>query len=173
MLDWSEGRLDPASWSVRIDGIEAFDYESPLHGWVYDSITRADVLDVATGISGYELVIMSDVIEHIEKGRALDLLAQLLATNRNVLVSTPTTFFEQEIAGNPYERHVSKWALADFCRFPYDAEIAGGAALVVLLAGAGSIHPSVRAQRVNRAVDRVPGIRSRGLLRRMVKLPFR
>ena len=72
LLDWNVGRLDRADWQVRIDGIEVFTYESPLHDWVYDSVRRADVLDVVDDCAGYDLVILGDVLEHLTVPTAHD-----------------------------------------------------------------------------------------------------
>jgi hypothetical protein len=172
MLDWNSGRLAPEAWRVRIDAIEVFGYESPLLDWVYDDVQRANVLDCQAELAGYDLVIMSDVIEHLPKSDALGLLRELVSRNRNVLVSTPIDFFDQEIAANPYERHVSHWEASDFNDFVYDLDIAGGAALVVLLAGAGARIPTASYRRVNRILDRVPYLRRHGGVRRAVKRPM-
>ena len=125
-LDWNPGRLDRDRWTARIVGVEVYPYESPLHGWVYDEVLRADVLDVIDRIDGYDLVLLSDVIEHIEKGPALGLLRRLVAQNRNVIVCTPLDFFEQEIADNEHEHHISHWTIDDFAEFVFDYDTAGG-----------------------------------------------
>jgi hypothetical protein len=169
MLDWSAGRLDRASWTVRIDAIEAHPYETPLYEWVYDEVRFANALDVAGDIRDYDLVIMSDVIEHIEKDQGLRLLHQLVAANRNVLVSTPLDFFEQEVEENPHEDHVSHWTVADFDDLSADIDLAGGAALVVLVAGRGATVPTARRARVSRALQRVPGLARRGAIQRDLK----
>ncbi len=54
------------------------------------------------------------MIEHFDKQSGLRLLAALLQVNRNVLLTTPIHFFEQDWPGNPYERHLSHWGIEDF-----------------------------------------------------------
>jgi hypothetical protein len=169
MLDWSDGRLERSSWTARIDAIEAYAYETPLYEWVYDDVRFADVLDVAAEIADYDLVLMSDVIEHIEKEPAQRLLRDLLARNRNVLISTPLDFFEQEVEFNPHEDHVSHWTPADFDGYTADLDVAGGAALVALLAGRGATLPTARRAKVSRVLQRVPGIARRGSIQRDLK----
>jgi hypothetical protein len=169
MLDWSDGRLTRDTWTARIDAVEAHPYDTPLYAWVYDEVRFADVLDVAGDIRDYDLVIMSDVIEHIEKEPALALLRELVTHNRNVLVSTPLDFFEQHVEENPHEDHVSHWSSADFDEFTADVDAAGGAALVVLIAGRGATLPTARRARVSRALQRVPGLARRGSVQRDVK----
>jgi len=169
VLDWNLGRLERADWRTRIDGVEVFPYQSPLHDWVYDDVRLADAVDVVDDISGYDLVIMSDVIEHLDKAVALDLVRRILRTNRNMLISTPLDFFDQEIAENEHEHHVSHWTLADFDEFTFDAETAGGAALVVLLAGAGASWPTARDKRASRVALGLPYVGTRASLARVVK----
>jgi SAM-dependent methyltransferase len=169
MLDWNPGRLDRQDWQVRIDGVDVYPYDSPLLPWVYDSVRSADVVDIVDEISGYDLVIMSDVIEHIDKPIALDLVRRILASNRNMLISTPLDFFEQEIAGNEHEQHVSLWQLDDFEEFTFDAETAAGAALVVLLAGKGASLPTARDKRISKLALGLPLIGRRSSLARLTK----
>jgi len=169
LLDWNEGRLTRDTWTARIDAVEAYPYDTPLYDWVYDDVRIADALDVAADIRDYDLVIMSDVIEHIEKDAARGLLRDLVGHNRNVLVSTPLDFFEQHVEENPHEDHVSHWVAADFDGFTADIDAAGGAALVVLIAGRGATLPTERRAKVSRALQHVPGLARRGTIQRDVK----
>ena len=169
LLDWNEGRVDRPEWRVRIDGIEVFPYESPLHDWVYDSVRRADVRDVVTECTGYDLVILGDVLEHLTAVDGRALLTALVATNRNVLISTPVRFFTQEIAGNEHEEHRSLWAPRDFEAWDHDVWIQTGVSMVVLLAGTGATIPTARDRAVNRVLDRVPGVATRGNLRALIR----
>lgn len=148
-LDWIPGRLDRPTWQVRIEGVEVFPYESPLHDWVYDKVTFADVLEFQEQISGFDLVLINDVIEHMDKLAALELLRSLVARNRNVVVSTPVDFFTQEIAANEHEHHISHWTRRDFDEFTYDYEVAGNAAMVVTLAGANATWPTQKEKRAS------------------------
>jgi hypothetical protein len=143
-LDFSQARLERTEWHTRIEGVEVFPYRSPLHEWVYDEIIWADVLEVQDSIKDFDLVLMSDVIEHIEKPAAARLLRGLVERNRNVIVSTPLDYFTQDIADNDHEHHVSHWTRGDFDEFVYDYDVAGGAAMVVTLAGSGATWPTRR-----------------------------
>src|SRR5689334_10233491 len=57
-LDWTHGRLPRDEWEARIDGIEVFPYQSPLHEWVYDEIKWGDVRDLHAEVADYDLVLM-------------------------------------------------------------------------------------------------------------------
>lgn len=169
LLDFSQGRLEPETWRTEIVGVEAFDYRSPLHDWIYDRMIRADVRDVVDQLTGYDAVVLGDVIEHLPKEDGMALLQGLLAMNATVVVSTPLDFFEQDIAGNEHERHLSHWTRADFAGWTYDYDVAGGAAVVVALAGADSPYPAPRDRRISDLVYRLPGLRRRGGVARVLK----
>lgn len=171
-LDFMDGRLKRETWQVRIDGIDAFPYRSPLHEWVYDSVRIADAVEVAGELEGYDLVVLGDVIEHIEKDVGVRFLRSLVERNGNVLVTTPLEFFEQEME-NPYERHVSHWTQADFEGWTYDYEVVGGAVLVVAIAGRGAVYPTRAHARASRIAYGLPGMRKRGAATRVVKAALR
>lgn len=168
-LDLIEGRVAREDWRTVIDGIDAHRYDSPLLDWVYDSVRIGDAREVAASLAGYDLVVMGDVIEHMEKSDGLALLGTLLERNRNVIVTTPRTFFEQDCADNPFQRHLSGWRIADFERWPFDYDVAGGFLLVVALAGAGARYPTALDARASRLAYGMPGLRGRGASARVVK----
>lgn len=168
-LDWNLGRVNRDTWQTRIVGIEVFPYESPLHSWVYDTMIRADVLDVIDQLTGFDLVVLSDVIEHIDKQRGKELLRLLATANRNVLVSTPLDFFEQEIEGNQHEHHISHWTMADFEPFVFDYDSAASAAMVVTIAGAGATWPTRKEMVASRRVYRIPILKDHSALAQVAK----
>lgn len=59
-------------------------------------------------LSAYDLVLMGDVIEHIEIQPALELLARIPG---RVVICTPVMFFDNDPHGEhpPTEQHVSHW----------------------------------------------------------------
>jgi hypothetical protein len=133
----------------------------------------ADVLEVAGELEGYDLVVLGDVIEHLGKDEGLALLRTLLARNRNVLVVTPFHYFDQEVEGNPHQRHRSHWTIDDFKPWVFDYDVAGGSAVVVLLAGRGASHPRPRDARASELAYRLPFLRQRGAAARVVKALLR
>lgn len=149
MLDFNQNRLTRAEWQIQIDGVDAFPYESPLLDWVYDSVLHLDIAEDPSIARGYDLVILGDVIEHFQKSVGERLLAELVAANKNVLIATPVEFFEQEIAGNPFERHLSLWGPRDFLKYPADIDRIGGS-WVALLGGREHVHPLAASQTASR-----------------------
>jgi hypothetical protein len=168
-LDFMLGRLDRDEWNVTIDGVDAFPYNSPILPWVYDSIQIVPALDALLDLSGYDLVVLGDVIEHFTKEDGMRLLRALVARNKNVLVATPMDFFEQEVGGNPYEQHLSLWTQGDFDEWIYDYDVVAGSVLVVLLAGLDATLPTGANAFASRRVYSLPGMTRRGATAAMLK----
>ena len=168
-LDWSDLRLRRDTWRARIVGIEVYSYESPLHSWVYDEVIRANVFDVLDRATGFDLVLLSDVIEHIDKDQGIELLHILTRQNRNVLISTPLEFIAQQAQENTHENHVSHWTMADFEPFVFDYDTAASSAMVVTIAGAGATWPTRRDMNASRTVNRIPVIKQHSALARLAK----
>jgi hypothetical protein len=97
----------------RIDGVEAFsDYVSPAHE-VYNGVIYGDVMEVIDklDVGAYDLVMIIDVIEHLEKEDGL----KLLSMAKRYLVTTPEYWNPQGACfGNEFEKHISKWEPSDF-----------------------------------------------------------
>lgn len=98
----------------RVDAVEAETrYITDRLKAIYDVVLPVNVEDVPTRVLGaYDLILMLDVIEHIQKNDAIRLLSRIKA---RVLVSTPEHFFQNpEAVEYPTETHVSHWSLEDF-----------------------------------------------------------
>lgn len=104
----------------EIDAVEPFAaYKTPAWGF-YRNVYEQDVLDVMGLLDKYDLVLMIDVIEHLEREKGEQVLN---AVAKHYLVSTPAYWSPQGASfGNERERHVSRWYPADF----YDAKIVQG-----------------------------------------------
>src|SRR5437588_4552789 len=57
---------------------------------------------------------MTDVIEHLEKLPALEMLKYFVQHDSLVLISTPLDYFEQYLYESEAEHHVSHWTKSDF-----------------------------------------------------------
>lgn len=104
------------NFKTRLVGIEAFPhYKNPAWG-LYDRVIEGDVLQVIDSLDKFDLILMTDVIEHFTKEQGLMLLAKLKEKcNKGVIVSTPSIWIEQGAAyGNEYETHRSLWSVSDF-----------------------------------------------------------
>lgn len=95
-----------------VDGVEVFEkYKSPAHG-VYREVFYTSVMDVLDKVGEYDLVLIVDVIEHLDREDGLKLLE---AVKGHYIVSTPGYWSPQVASfGNIHERHVSQWKREDF-----------------------------------------------------------
>lgn len=104
-------------WEIIIDGIEAFEsYIQPHQRHIYNNIYIGDAYDVIDGLGIYDLVIIGDVLEHLEKEKGwlfLDKCA--MHSNSYIILNIPLGETHQEaIYDNEYERHISYWYEQDF-----------------------------------------------------------
>ncbi len=108
--------FDRKDWKIYLTGIEPFKKcITSIQKEVYNEIIQKDVFDAMAQLGDYDLIIMGDVIEHIEKERAHHLLEKLLEHSNNIIISTPLGFLSQGAwAGNEKEVHKSGWELDDF-----------------------------------------------------------
>lgn len=103
---------------------------------VYDNVFVADVLTMPRdALAEYDVVLMVDVIEHLEKDAGLELLGRIPG---RVVICTPAEFFSNGPGLPPSEEHRSLWSAADFAAIrtiDVDASALGG--VVVSLAPTG------------------------------------
>lgn len=120
-------------WKAYLVGVEGFEgYRNPV--WeLYDTVHVHDIASFITHasknmldwendpeytIAPFDMIIMTDVIEHFEKEEGFQIskdLMKLLNPGGTILIGTPGIFQEQGAAyGNEYERHRSAWSAFDF-----------------------------------------------------------
>lgn len=118
-LDIEQGRLHKWHWETHITGVEGFvKYKNP--NWEqYSRVLVEDFSKYANyaNYQNFDLVLMIDSLEHIDKQDGMALLMTLLQNNKRVIVSCPTgtNYLEQgAVNGNEYERHRAHWRESDF-----------------------------------------------------------
>lgn len=122
-LDVFPGRVQPQDWQVRIEGVELFaPYIQAHQRALYDAIHIADIREAARTLGHYDLIIAGDVIEHLDKDDAEDVLDLLYQkADRALLVNIPIGaegWEHGENHGNPGELHRSAWEVHDFQCYP-------------------------------------------------------
>lgn len=103
--------LDP---DPIVDGVEAWEPYVKNHKLknLYTKLYVSDVLDLDQDtLDQYDLVMMGDVIEHIEKDDAINLLSRIKGW---VVIATPFDHFHTDEGLPPTEAHVSHWTEQDF-----------------------------------------------------------
>ena len=120
-LDVFPGRPFKHEWTTRIDAIEFFEpYIMEHQRFLYSNIMIGDVRDLCKQIDNYDLIIAGDVIEHIFKDEAEEVVETLYAkSNKLLMVNIPIGegWLHPEAYGNPAELHRSEWYLEDFNPF--------------------------------------------------------
>ncbi len=99
---------------ARIRGIEIWsEYVGALHRAVYDEIEIRDARELICETAQWNLIVMTDVLEHLPAVDGHALLAWIARSAERFLVTTPAAWFQNPRLANPYERHVSFWTRAD------------------------------------------------------------
>lgn len=140
-LETLQGKLSPEAWTTRIDGIEIFErYRNPLWAYAYNQVRVGDALTLVRDLPHYDVILCSDVIEHVPQPQGLAFVRALLEHAEIVILTTPRGDFPQPaLGGNPHEEHVSRWAIRDFSAIPHQAKVIGCTFLVVLARDARSL----------------------------------
>lgn len=113
-------KLDPKKTlkelsAISIDAVEVDeDLMLPHLSQLYNAIYFGDVLQLYNDFPKYDLVLMIDIIEHIDKEKALIMLKYFLSKGSKIIIATPKDFFEQELYESKFEHHVSHWTIKDF-----------------------------------------------------------
>lgn len=112
--------VDGVERGLRISRIDAIEAEAryidafPWLAAIYDEVFVGDASDpdFADLFGPYDLVLMLDVIEHLDRAKALELLERIPG---RVLIATPRDYFDNPEAdlGWPTERHRSHFPGAD------------------------------------------------------------
>jgi hypothetical protein len=136
--------LNPITRQLRINGVEIFpDYLTDVQRLLYDTIMIGDIAQIAPTLDTYDVILLVDVIEHIERPLAVKTLDHLLAKARKgVVLSTPASSFPQgEVFGNAAERHIDTWSPADFTRWSHVQSVVCAGQLLVCISKDAAMNP--------------------------------
>lgn len=104
-------RYQKKEWATRITGIDinAFNW-TPLHDYIYDLCISADVRAHAFS-QHYDLLIATDVLEHMPKQDGQAQLRRFSAAADAVIVGVPLGpgWERGGFDNNPFEAHVARW----------------------------------------------------------------
>ena len=166
-LEAWQGHYRRGEWRVRIEGIEIFeDYRNPIWAAAYDRIHIGDATQILNTLGQFDVGLICDVIEHIEKPAGRDLINQLLAHCHTVILTTPLSFWPQgEEHGNVNEKHLCLWRPEDFSGYSGHTIELGATFAAVIQSGSTSDPPL----RMQKRLDHV-GVRL--LLRAVMRRAF-
>lgn len=118
-LDVWSGRIQPAEWTTRIDGIEIDEKRVQPHArQLYTEILVGDIRELVprrAAEQAYDVILFGDVIEHLPKddGHALlDVAADL--ARQLVVVRIPLGDGWRREGWEPPDHHRSQWYADDF-----------------------------------------------------------
>jgi len=118
VLDGQYGRVRADQWQRKINGIDGWDaYRNPTWGVYTNSVEIGDFSQM--DISGYDLVMMIDSLEHLEPERGAAFLEGLVQKNRHLIISVPTadSSTQGEPHGNAYECHRTQYRGPEFDKY--------------------------------------------------------
>ena len=105
--------LRRAGLDAELTGVEVWPAYRNQRWQHYDSVVEADVREYAgaAATASYHLVLLIDVLEHLDQADGEKLLADMLRIgSAGVVVSTPITNYPQRAwYGNPHEVHRHFW----------------------------------------------------------------
>jgi SAM-dependent methyltransferase len=120
-LDVFPGRRYGEDWKIRIEGVEVFPkYIMPHQEFLYDKIHLGKIETVFDELDAFDLYIFGDVLEHLPKQVAVQLLDRAYRkANKGVLINVPLGegWLREGTDENEYEAHVSVWELEDFVQY--------------------------------------------------------
>lgn len=114
------GRCNKNDFKNLLVGVEGFPQYNNDNWANYNSVLTQDFSDESNwkDYAGYDMVLMIDSLEHVEKVKAKKLLQFLIDNNREVIVSVPLGHCPQgAVFGNVFETHQDDWSLEDFTDF--------------------------------------------------------
>jgi hypothetical protein len=100
----------------RLDAVDANPPRYPVYDHVYLGDLRQLDRVLPQEAPRYDLALLLDALEHLDKTEAWALLDAVVGRARRVLVATPWGFRPQEVPGQPFETHRSGWYPWEFGR---------------------------------------------------------
>lgn len=101
--------------NIRIDAVEIDDQLLLPHlDQFYNKVYFGNILEMYPELINYELILLVDVIEHLEKNDAIKMLQFYSEKKIKLIIATPSKFFDQHLYDSKYEEHISYWNLNDF-----------------------------------------------------------
>lgn len=101
--------------TIKIDAVEIDEQLMLPHlNQFYSDLFQGNILEFYEQMKRYDLILMIDVIEHLDKTAALNMLKYFSKNKTTLIVATPYEFFNQHLYESEHEEHVSHWTINDF-----------------------------------------------------------
>jgi len=101
-----DGKWAKLLTGYTIDAVEIFEPNIRVHNlkYKYRNVYNCNILDYKYDY--YDLIIFGDVIEHMQVWEAQVVLDYAKERCKDIIVGVPFLYPQDEIYGNPYERHI-------------------------------------------------------------------
>ena len=125
---WLDAGMQP--FQTFLVGVEVWaEYRNPVWDLYNLVATRTIEEYLAHSDEQFDLVLLTDVVEHFDKEAGYAILLEAMravADGGALLISTPAKFFEQGAwHGNPYECHRSSWTADELQALGFKTELLG------------------------------------------------
>jgi hypothetical protein len=119
---------------ITIDAVESNpDYLWPHIKQIYHEVYSGRIEDLIDLLPQYDLVLMIDIIEHLDKRNGTQIVRAFLDKQSILVISTPKTFFQQRLYESDDENHLSYWAPKDFTKIGWmDYQVVGPSRVFLL-----------------------------------------
>lgn len=120
-VDSPIGRIKKSFYS---EGIDIFrpSIQGSKKKKIHDQYRIGNIMKIDTFYKpkSFDGIIALDIIEHLEKKKALILIRKMeKIARKKIIILTPNGFQAQHHGDNPYEEHKSGWAVSELKRFGY------------------------------------------------------
>ncbi|MEM2703871.1 MAG: class I SAM-dependent methyltransferase [Candidatus Bathyarchaeia archaeon] len=97
---------------------------------VYDVLVRLKIPFLPFKEKSVDASLACEILEHIPKSEGYQLLEELERVSRKLIVVTsPLGWPQEEIYGNPYERHISEWSPRELVQLGSNVKVIDAVAL--------------------------------------------
>jgi len=114
-LECWRNRVYPKDWVRLIDGVEIWKpfTELPWINTIYNKVYNNNIIDVIDSLNNYEMIIASDVIEHLPKEQGLILINKIINKSlKGCIINIPIGkgwLNNVVLDNNQYEKHQAIW----------------------------------------------------------------
>jgi len=110
---YGANRWQKKDWKVIIDGVEIYKpYITDQIKHYYSNIYNDDIVNLfkTNQLGKYDLILMTDVLEHLTKENGIYILAQIFEHSKASILAVPIGDWRYEFEGeNKAESHISIW----------------------------------------------------------------
>ena len=91
---------------------------------IYDEVIRIEASRIPIKSKSVDITLACEILEHLPKKNGEILLKNIeRITKKLIVLSTPLNCPQDELEGNPYQKHVTEWSLKELKNFGFQGRI--------------------------------------------------